>query len=123
MRNRTLLLGVSAAAAALAISSTAGTAALPTLLASVGRGPTTTLKTSGGRPVTRVSEGTYLIVVRDRSRTSGFRLAGTGPTQVRQSTGVRFVGKVKWRVALVSGVYRYGSGAQLKRSFRVASSP
>jgi hypothetical protein len=76
--------------------------------------------------VKTLSEGTYLIAVRDRSRTRGFHLVGTGPTQVRQTTGVRFVGTVKWRLHLISGVYRYGSSAQprlLRRSFRVVSSP
>jgi hypothetical protein len=51
----------------------------------------------GGRATTLVA-GTYVVTVRDRSRTAGFRLRG-------HATGVRFVGTVHWKVTLPAGTY------------------
>jgi hypothetical protein len=116
---------VMATFAALTVVSAPSLAASTTLLAKVGAQGAVTLTTSAGRRVKTLREGTYVVIVRDRSRTRGFHLVGTGPTQVRRSSGANFVGTVRWRLHLVSGLYRYGSSAQprlMRRSFRVLSS-
>lgn len=75
----------------------------------------TALRGPNGAPVRSLPAGEYAIAVRDRSWTSGFRLTGPG---VRRATTARFRGTATWRVRLVRGTYRYGSGRAL-RSFRV----
>jgi len=123
MRRQTLLVTIVAAfAAVLSAPSPAGTIGSSTLIATMGPTAATTFKTSDGLQIKTLPEGVYLIVVRDRSRTRSFQILGTGPTQVRQSTGRRFVGTLRWRLRLTSGVYRYGSGAQPRGSFRVVTS-
>ena len=68
------------------------------------------LRGPGGAPVRNLPVGDYAIAVRDRSAKSGFRLTGPG---VRRATSARFRGSVTWRVRLVRGTYRYGSGRRL----------
>ena len=53
-----------------------------------------------------VLAGTVRVVVRDRSRAFGFRLAGVG---VNRRTGAAFVGTTTWSVRLGKGSYRFGA--------------
>ena len=59
---------------------------------------------------TRVTAGVYVIKVSDRSKRKGFRLVGPG---VNRATSAAFVGTTAWRVRLVRGTYRFGSGKLL----------
>lgn len=94
------------------------------LFGTVGPGFTISLKNAAGSRVRTVRAGTYVIVVRDRSRIHNFHLFGLG---VNRKTGVAFTGTVTWKVKLVAGqVYRYRCDphrASLKGSFRVAATP
>ena len=85
------------------------------LSATLTAGGSASLRGPGGAAVRTLPVGDYAVVVRDRSATSGFRLAGPG---VHRATGARFRGTVTWRVRLVRGTYRYGAPAAL-RTFRV----
>ncbi len=58
------------------------------------------------RPKAHLLAGNYVITVNDRSAKDGFRLFGKG---VSKSTGVKFRGKVTWKVKLTGGKYSYGS--------------
>lgn len=68
-----------------------------------GRG---SLQTPTGSPVRELAAGSYLLTVRDRSKTAGFRFSGPG---VRKATGKTFTGAVAWRLELRPGTYRYGA--------------
>ncbi|HKY12097.1 MAG TPA: plastocyanin/azurin family copper-binding protein [Gaiellaceae bacterium] len=92
---------------------------IPTLTATVGPGPTISLRTASGRRVTRLKAGRYRIVVRDRSRMHNFHLTGTG---VNKRTLVGFRGTQTWTVTFRKGkVYRYVCDPhrrRMKGSFR-----
>jgi plastocyanin len=75
----------------------------PTLRASVTAAGRATLSARS------VRAGRYRIVVRDRSPSHNFRLAGRG---VNRTTGADFTGSATWRVRLASGVYRFGADAK-----------
>jgi len=90
-----------------------------TLFATVGPGPTISLRTRSGRRVSRVRRGRYRIVVRDRSRMHNFHLRGRG---VNKRTTVRFRGTVTWTLTLRPGLYRFVCDPHARRmrgSFRV----
>jgi plastocyanin len=70
------------------------------LALTVGPGFTISLKTLGGRKVTRLRPGAYTFVVRDRSKIHNARVRGATKTR---ATGVRFVGTQTWRVVLRKG--------------------
>jgi len=70
------------------------------LALTVGPAATISLKTAGGKAVTRLRPGAYTFVVRDRSKAHNARLRGAG---VSQATGVGFVGTKTWRVVLRKG--------------------
>ncbi len=76
--------------------------------------------TSSFRPASGLSAGAFVIAVADRSATDGFRLSGPG---VSKATGVKFRGKVTWKVKLAAGRYSYGSALhpKLRHSFTVSS--
>lgn len=78
------------------------------------RRPTAALERAGGP-----DEGTYLIVVTDRSRKDNFELQGPGG--LSKKTGIHFVGRVTWRLKLGAGAYRYFSERHpsLHGSFKV----
>lgn len=78
-----------------------------------------TLVTAAGRAVRALAPGPYVIVVRDRARTQGARLAGAG---VNRSTGIPFVGTVTWKVTFAAGsfVYRSDTGKPKLRGGRVS---
>ena len=58
-----------------------------------------------------LAEGTYTIIVRDRSAGYAFRLTGTPyyGSKLSRATGIRFKGSVAWKVKLREGPYRYAS--------------
>src|SRR2546430_3473296 len=90
-----------------------GTATLPTpkpkpkpaakkLAGSVGPGSRIALRTASGARASSLKAGAYVLTVRDRSKTDGFRLRGKG---VNVSTGVAFTGSKKWRIRVAKGPY------------------
>jgi hypothetical protein len=79
-----------------------------TLVGSVGPKATIALRTSDGRAIKRLKAGVFVIVVSDRSRVNNFHVRGPGISPDRR-TGVRFVGRVTWRLRLVEGRYAYFS--------------
>jgi plastocyanin len=112
---------VVALAAAVGAGAAAPAQAATTLRATVGPGSTITLKTSAGRTVRSLKAGSYVIVVRDRSKRHNFHL--TGPTNaLNRATTVRFVGTQSWRLTLTKGPYRFVCDAHartMKGTFRV----
>lgn len=90
-----------------------------TLRATVGPGPTISLRTTSGRRVSRLRAGRYRIVVRDRSARHNFHLTGPG---VNKRTAVGFRGSRTWTVTLRKGRYRFvcdPHAARMRGSFRV----
>jgi plastocyanin len=90
-----------------------------TLIATVGPGPTISLRTRSGRRVSRVRRGRYRIVVRDRSAMHNFHLRGPG---VNKRTTVGFRGSRTWTLTLRRGIYRFvcdPHAARMRGSFRV----
>lgn len=72
----------------------------------------------GGRKVSAISKGTYLIVVRDRSKVDNFHLQGPddpAAPRVDRRTRIPFVGTVTWRVTF------RGAGQYIFRSDRKSS--
>jgi Copper binding proteins, plastocyanin/azurin family len=89
------------------------------LTATVGPGPTISLRRANGRRVTSLRRGRYRIVVRDRSTVHNFHLIGPG---VNRKTTVRFRGTATWTFTLRRGTYRYvcdPHARQMKGNFRV----
>jgi hypothetical protein len=82
----------------------------PTLVGTVGRSGSVSLRNDGRQSVVRLTAGNYVITVRDRSRAYGFRLIGPHRRVLRASAKT-YVGTLRWRVKLVRGIYRYSSGA------------
>ena len=75
------------------------------LNASVGPGPTISLRTAAGRPARSVKAGRFTVAVRDRSRIHNFHLTGPG---VNRKTSVPFVGSARWSVRIQKGkTYRF----------------
>lgn len=107
-----------AAAAALALAVAAPASAATKLVATVGPGFTITLK-KGGKKVTSLPAGIYVITVQDKSAFHNFRLKGPG---VNKATGVAAVGTKMWTVKLKRGKYGYVCDphvASMKGSFTV----
>jgi plastocyanin len=118
----TLRFALVAAAAALLLPGTAN-AQNPRLLGSVGPGFTIGLTDAAGNTVTRLSPGTYEIVVTDRASIHNFHLSGPG---VDMRTEVDFVGTVTWTVTLAPGVYNYvcdPHASEMRGSFAVGDVP
>lgn len=71
-----------------------------------------------GRPVTRLTAGSYTFVVQDTSRTQAFRLNGPG---VSRSTGVAGTGRATWTLNLRRGTYTFSTSGKprITRTFRV----
>jgi plastocyanin len=117
-----LVLPIVALAGAVFVGTAAPGQAATTLRATVGPGSTITLKTSAGRAVKNLSAGSYVIVVRDRSKRHDFHLIG--PTNaLNRATTVRFVGTQTWRLTLTKGAYRFVCDAHartMKGTFRVS---
>ena len=91
------------AAFALAAAAPAA-AAPPKLVGTVGPGFTITLA-KGGKKVTTLKAGTYVLVVRDRAASHDFHLRGPGLNKV--VTGTPFVGTKTITVKLRKGTYTY----------------
>jgi hypothetical protein len=66
---------------------------VPTLTASLSRSGAFSFRDSGGRPVETLDAGMYRVAIRDRSQTSGFRIAGPG---FKLATAKRFTGTRIW---------------------------
>lgn len=117
---KSLLIACGVAALGLG-SASATAAATPTLYAQAGPGRTLFLRDARGKTVTSIRSGTYRIVVRDRTRTDGFRLQGPDPSLVRQ-TRARFVGTLTWTLRMPAGLFRYSLRGQpaIGRNFRVS---
>jgi hypothetical protein len=109
----------------LPLSPAMSAANFPRLLATIGPKHDISLM-RGGKKVSAISSGTYLIVVRDRSRTDNFHLEGPedpAAPHVDRRTKIRFVGIVTWRLTL-RGAGRYifrsdGRSSTIGGSFRV----
>ena len=94
----------------------AATAALGTIDASA-TATAVSLK-NAGKPITSLKQGRYRIVIRDRTRSCGFRLGTSAATLV--ATGKRFVGSVTRVVVLKPGTYTYTCGTRAPaRTLRV----
>jgi len=94
------------AAGLVALVAAAGSsAATPTLTGKVG--PDSSFKitlTKGGKKVTKLPAGKYVIVVKDTATTHNFHLKGPG---VDKKTSVRGKGTQTWKVTLAKGKYTY----------------
>jgi plastocyanin len=92
-----------------------GSATLPPpatqLRASVGPKRAIALRFTDGTKVTTVTTPQATIVVTDRSRTDNFHLTGQG---VNRKTGIKFRGKVTWKLSLPGSKYVYRSDAHSK---------
>jgi hypothetical protein len=91
--------------------------------ASVGPGRRIALRTANGTRVTLLTGTTKTVItVNDRSRVDNFHLRGSG---VNKATGVRFRGRVMWRLTLRPGGYVYRSDRRpsLRGTFTVTASP
>jgi hypothetical protein len=89
---------------------------------SVGPGRKITLRDANGAKLTRLAGTTSVAVtVNDRSRVDNFHLRGPG---VNKATGVRFRGRLTWRLKLRPGAYAYRSDAHssLRGKFVVTAS-
>ena len=81
------------------------------LVATVGPRNTITLTRNGAR-VRTLTAGSYVIVVRDRSKRHNFHHTGPG---VNRKTAVGSTGTVTWNLTLGAGTFRYVSDSQAKR--------
>ena len=96
-------------------------AATPTkLLAAIGPGAKISLRAADGSALSSLAAGSFTIVVRDRSATDDFRLAGPG---VSKATGVSFKGTVTWKLTLKAGRYTFRSGKHAALHGAFALSP
>jgi hypothetical protein len=85
------------------------------LTGSVGPGRSITMRDSAGR-LSTIDAGAVIVTIRDRTKTHNFHLTGPG---VNRKTGVKFRGRVTWRLTLRPGRYTYRSdkSAKLRGSF------
>ena len=95
------LVALAAIVAALLVPS--AIAATPTLNGTVGPGFTITL-TKGGAKVTKLTAGSYVIKIADKSNIHNFALKGPG---VSKQTSVTAKGVFTWKVTLKKGKYTY----------------
>jgi hypothetical protein len=109
-RSALVLLG--AACAALATASPALPKTLPQLFGTVGPGSTFVLKDKAGKPLRTVRPGKYTVTVQDFSRKQTFHLVGPG---LNVKTSVRGKGSSGWAVVLKAGTFRYYSDASPSR--------
>jgi plastocyanin len=110
MSRLTLALAIALAAVLTVVAvASAVTKPLPKLVGTVG--PDSSFKinlTKGGKKVTKLKPGKYLVVVNDTAVVHNFHLTGPG---VNKDSGVAYkkVGKksLRWTVTLKKGTYRY----------------
>ena len=104
-----------ALAAGVSLGVAAPALAAETLHGQDGPGKTITLTYNGAR-VTKLSPGSYTIMVKDDSTTWDFKLTGPG---VNKSTTDKMKGTVTWHVTLKKGTYTYVAGAGVSHTFTV----
>jgi len=105
--------------AALAVASVAS-AATPTLVGTVGPGFTITL-TKGGKKVSKLTGGTYVFKISDKSSIHNFHL--TGPGGLNKKTSVGGTGSSTWKLTLKKGTYKFvcdPHASLMKGSFTVS---
>jgi plastocyanin len=95
------LVALAALAAALVVP--AATAATPTLNGTDGPGFTITL-TKGGKKVTKLTHGTYVFKIADKSNIHNFHLTGPG---MNKKTSVGAKGTFTWTLTLKKGTYKF----------------
>jgi plastocyanin len=113
-----LVLSIAGLAAAVSVARPASTDG--TLQANVGPGYSISL-TQNGTKVTHLDPGTYTIDVNDQADVHNFDLFGPG---VKESTGVDTTGTTTWTVTFADGTYTYvcdAHPATLKGSFTVGA--
>ena len=113
-----LVLSIAGLAAAVSVARPASTDG--TLQATVGPGYSITL-TQNGVKVTHLDPGTYTIDVNDQADIHNFDLFGPG---VKESTGVDTIGTTTWTVTFTDGTYNYvcdAHPASMKGSFTVGT--
>jgi hypothetical protein len=90
------------------------------LVASVTKIGIVALTDVSGRMVTRIPPGKYAIRVADASHSANFHLVSPA-AGINKRTGVRFVGKVTWKLTLARASYVYFSDRRrhAKIHFRV----
>jgi plastocyanin len=111
------LVALAVLAAALVVP--AATAATPTLNGTDGPGFTITL-TKGGKKVTKLTAGTYVFKIADKSNIHNFHLTGPG---VNKSTTVSAKGTFTWKLKLKKGTYKFvcdPHASFMKGSFKVS---
>ena len=89
--------------AALALALAAPATSATTLIGTVGPGFNISL-TAGGKKVTKLKAGTYVIRVSDKSNIHDFHLSGPG---LNKTTTVGGTGTTTWTVKLKAGKYHY----------------
>ena len=97
-------LALAAATLAVALAVPAAFAATPTLNGTVGPGFSITL-TKGGKKVTKLTAGTYLFKIADKSSAHDFHLKGPGG--VNKTTKVGGLSSATWKLTLKKGTYSY----------------
>ena len=96
------LVVLTAIVAALAVS-TSALASTPTLVGTDGPGFTITL-TKAGKKVTKLTHGTYIFKISDKSSIHNFHLTGPG---VNKKTTVGGTGSSTWKLTLKKGTYKF----------------
>ena len=106
-RTRTLALAVVVAlvvVAALGVAAAPAATRTPVKLVARVADPFSISLTKGGKKVTALKAGAYVIVVKDRAADHDFHITGPG---LGKATSVSGTGTVTWKVTLRKGVYRY----------------
>jgi plastocyanin len=106
------------AATLVALATGSARAAVPTLQAVVAD-PVNISLTMGGKKVSALKAGRYLIVVKDQASDHDFHLTGPG---LNRTTSVSGKGTQRWTVRLQKGTYKYvcdPHAAFMKGSFTV----
>lgn len=118
-----LLIILAAAAAAFVLSGSRAHAQGTTLHGTVGPAFNISLVDASGNPVTHLENGTYTIVVDDKSEEHNFHLKGPG---VDQFTPVELLGTFTWTVTLTDANYTFVCDAHptlMKGAFGVGTAP
>jgi len=118
-----LLIVLGAAVAAFVLSGSRAHAQATTLHGTVGPAFNISLVDASGNPVSHLENGTYTIVVDDKSEEHNFHLKGPG---VDQFTPVELVGTFTWTVTLTDANYTFLCDAHptlMKGTFGVGNAP
>ncbi len=97
------LVALAVIAAALVVPSADAKSTAGKLVGTVGPGFTITL-TKGGKKVSKLPAGAYVITIADKSGIHNFHLAGPG---LNKKTSVGAKGTFTWKVTLKKGKYTY----------------